>query len=312
MVSKLKLDSEDEKILEELDNICGVSQNKEVLRDLIFYIKLKQNNELDFGNYNIIIRNNSSYNLLNDFLKVCSKIFMKYNIIENNKICYFDKIANISIRRDFNFEKILGIDDGIIVINERKLKIDYSDCIDNLKNVLKQIKGKVIIFEDINFCEGEVDAELGELANFRMTIEKISLEDKIFYCENKLDKLNIKYKKNDLKDYCDVPFWVLKNMVTKLIIECKSKSLDFVDKQMLKKNKEFYSKKSSSKRRNTIRSKKENNSQKQLEELVGLDNIKSQMNKILNYIKLNKERGQLPSLHMCFTGNPRYWKNQYS
>ena len=225
MVSKLKLDSEDEKILEELDNICGVSQNKEVLRDLIFYIKLKQNNELDFGNYNIIIRNNSSYNLLNDFLKVCSKIFMKYNIIENNKICYFDKIANISIRRDFNFEKILGIDDGIIVINERKLKIDYSDCIDNLKNVLKQIKGKVIIFEDINFCEGEVDAELGELANFRMTIEKISLEDKIFYCENKLDKLNIKYKKNDLKDYCDVPFWVLKNMVTKLIIECKSKSL---------------------------------------------------------------------------------------
>jgi len=28
------------------------------------------------------------------------------------------------------------------------------------------------------------------------------------------------------------------------------------------------------------------------------------MAKILNYVKLNKERGQMPSLHMCFTGNP--------
>ena len=55
MLSNYKLDSEDEKILNELDNLCGVIQNKEVLRDIIFYIKLKQNNELDFGNYNIII-----------------------------------------------------------------------------------------------------------------------------------------------------------------------------------------------------------------------------------------------------------------
>ena len=58
MLSNYKLDSEDEKILNELDNLCGVIQNKEVLRDIILYIKLKQNNELDFGNYNIIIRNN--------------------------------------------------------------------------------------------------------------------------------------------------------------------------------------------------------------------------------------------------------------
>ena len=64
MLNKYKLDSQDEKIINELDNLCGVVQNKEVLRDIIFYIKLKQNNELDLGNYNIIIRNNSSYNLI--------------------------------------------------------------------------------------------------------------------------------------------------------------------------------------------------------------------------------------------------------
>lgn len=131
MVKKYTLDAEDEEILGELDNLCGVIQNKEILRDMILYIKLKQNNEIDFGNYNIIIRNNSSYNLLNDLLKVCAKVFKKYNIIENEKICYLDKIINS--RRDCPFDKISGIEDSIIVINEKKLRINYNDELENLK-----------------------------------------------------------------------------------------------------------------------------------------------------------------------------------
>ena len=134
MLSNYKLDSEDEKIINELDNLCGVVQNKEVLRDIIIYIKLKQNNKLDFGNYNIIIRNNSSYNLLNDLLKVCSKVFIKYNIIENERICYLDKIINS--RRDCPFDKISGIEDSIIVINEKKLKINYNDELDSLRRII--------------------------------------------------------------------------------------------------------------------------------------------------------------------------------
>ena len=282
MVSNYTLDAEDEKILSELDNLCGVVHNKEVLRDIILYIKLKQNNELDFGNYNIIIRNNSSYNLLNDLLKVCAKVFLKYNIIENDKVCYFDKMVNS--RRECLFDKITGIEDSIIVINDRKLKINYNDELDSLSRIIKQFKNKVFIFEDTNFCEGETDGELGKLTPFRMTIDKISLDDKIMYCRNSLDKYGIKYKKQDIKDYADVPF---------------------VDKQMLKKNKEFYSN-NTTRKRNQRNSKKneEKDAKEELNELIGLNDIKKQMKKILNYIKLNKERGQLPSLHMCFTGNP--------
>lgn len=93
MINSYELDAEDEKIINELNDLYGVIQNKEVLRDMIRYIKLKQNNELDFGNYNIIIRNRSSYNFLDDLIKVCTKVFMKYNIIENDKICYLDKFV---------------------------------------------------------------------------------------------------------------------------------------------------------------------------------------------------------------------------
>ena len=168
MFNNYKLDLEDEKILNELDNLCGVVQNKEVLREIILYIKLKQNNELDFGNYNIIIRNNSSYNLLNDLLKVCSKIFIKYNIIENERICYLDKIINS--RRDCPFDKIAGIEDSIIVINEKKLRINYNDELDSLKRIIYQFKDKIFIFEDTNFCEGETDVELGKLAPDRKSV----------------------------------------------------------------------------------------------------------------------------------------------
>lgn len=303
MLINYNLDAEDEKILNELDNLCGVVQNKEILRDIILYIKLKQNNELDLGNYNIIVRNKSSYNLLNDLIKVCSKIFLKYNIIKNDNICYLDKIVNS--RRECALDKITGIDDSIIVINDRKLRIDYNDELDNLNRIINQFKDKIFIFEDTNFCEGETDGELGKLAPFRMTIDKISLDDKITYCKNSLEEYNIKYNKQDIIDYVDVPFWILKNMITKLLIECKTKNLDFVDKQMLKKNKEFYSRNPIIKR-NEINNKKpkEKNSKKELEELIGLNEIKKQIEKILNYVKLNKARGQMPSLHMCFTGNP--------
>ena len=302
MISNYKLDAEDEKLIGELDNLCGVIQNKEVLRDIILYIQLRENNELNLGNYNILIRNNSSYNLISDLIKICSKIFLKYNIIENDRICYLDKILNS--RNDKPLDKIIGIDDSIIVMNERRLWINYSDELDRLSKIINQSKNKVFIFEDTNFCEGEVDGKLGNLYSFRMTIDKISLDDKVMYCGNSLDEYGIKYKKQDIRDYADVPFWTLKNMITKLLIECKTQNLNFVDKQMLKKNKGFYSN-NTARKRNQINIKKneEKKAIEELNELIGLNDVKKQIDTIINYVKLNKERGKMPTLHMCFTGN---------
>lgn len=300
MVYNYKLDAEDEKIINELDNLCGVIQNKPVLKDIITYTKLRRNNEINFGNYNIIVRNNSSYNLLTDFLKICSKIFMKYHIIENDNICFLDRITNN--RRDFPLDKISGINDGIIVINERKLRINYTDELDDIAKIVNNFKNKVFIFEDTSYCEGDIDAKLDDLASWRMTIEKISLDDKIMYCMTKLDNNTLKYKKQDLKSFADVPFWTLKNSIMKVIIECKSKGLDYVDKQILIQNKSNTAQKNV--RRNTITKKSEKSAKEELNELIGLNDIKSEVDKILNYVKLNKERGNMPSLHMCFTGNP--------
>ena len=59
MLKEYNLDVEDEKIIDELDNLFGVIQNKEVLKNMVIYSKLREDNKVKFGNYNIIIRNHT-------------------------------------------------------------------------------------------------------------------------------------------------------------------------------------------------------------------------------------------------------------
>ena len=298
MENEFELTTEDEKIINELDNYCGVVQNKEALRNVVRYLKLKENGKISFGNNNAIIRNDTSYHLLNDFLKVYAKILLKYGVVKNDKICYMDRLVNS--RRDSLMEKFLKVEESIVVINERKMRFNYENELENLIAFNKSYPDKIMIFEDTGFCEGEVDAELGDLALWRFTIERISLDDKMMYCKNKFKENNLQFKEKELKEFVDVPFWQLKKSVTNLIIEAKSKDLIFIDKQMLKKNK----KQNESKRKDTSARKFEKNAKEELNELIGLENAKSQLDKILNYVKLDKERGKIPTLHMCFTGNP--------
>ena len=45
---------------------------------------------------------------------------------------------------------------------------------------------------------------------------------------------------------------------------------------------------------------------KKLNQLVGLEEVKQQVQQIINYIQVHKQKGTLPNLHMVFKGNPRH------
>ncbi len=304
MLKEYVLDAEDEKIIDELDNLFGVIQNKEVLKNMVMYAKLRQDNEMQFGNYNIIIRNNSSYNLLTDYLRVCAKLFVKNNIIPNDKIYYLGEPKNQKRNQRVKgpFEVELNEQDSIIVISKNRLGyVDFERQMPNIEKLIQKYQNKLFVFEDTDFCEGQMDAELGNIATWKMTIEKISLDDKLMYCRKMLDTNKIKYKRQDLQDFADQPFWQLKNNILQLIVECKANEIDRVNCEMLRKK--SGNSKTKPVRRRTKKIKKQT-AKDDLEELIGLDGIKSEVNKILNYVKLNKSRGKMPTLHMCFNGNP--------
>ena len=42
----------------------------------------------------------------------------------------------------------------------------------------------------------------------------------------------------------------------------------------------------------------------ELDDLVGLQEVKEQIRKVVSYIKNSKKRNNMPMLHMCFNGNP--------
>lgn len=42
----------------------------------------------------------------------------------------------------------------------------------------------------------------------------------------------------------------------------------------------------------------------ELNSMIGISQVKNQIEQIVNFIKVNKQKDTLPSLHMCFLGNP--------
>lgn len=296
MLSKYALDETDEKIIDELDNLFGVIQNKEVLRNIIIYSKLRKNNEIAFGNYNIIIRNNSSYEFLDDFLGICAKLFVKNNIILNDKICYLNKNYTSG-----TFKMPFDIDSSIIVISDKRSFFNYNTELDNIKSLVQKFNDKIFIFVDESFREGEIDAQLSDIAFWRMTINKISLDDKLTYCRNKFNENKMEWQEKELSNFANQPFWKLRNNVMQLIVESKANDQKIITSETLRKKSEtsVTSKRVERKKKIKVETAKED-----MNNLIGLDAIKSDIDKILNYIKLNKQRGQMPTLHMCFNGNP--------
>jgi AAA+ superfamily predicted ATPase len=76
------------------------------------------------------------------------------------------------------------------------------------------------------------------------------------------------------------------------MIKCKSKKVNNV-KEVLE----------SHKNKNESEKKKVSGREK-LDDLIGIEEVKKQVYKVVNYIRNSKNRNKMPMLHMCFTGNP--------
>lgn len=286
------LDKANEEILDKLDNTIGLSKNKDVLREIIRYHEVMQNYRcnVENENYNIIIRNKSSYNLYKDLINVISEIYYKNKITKQPNAFYM-------IREDFRLEKLNKEEpkiykEGIIVIDLTDIRRDLNDARKSIEEMMQKMPDKVFIILEDEYMEGETNAVFIEHFSWAMKIDLISNEEKEKYIRRFMKLNKLVCSESTIKEIADNPYYKVKNKLLNILVNCKMNQNNSVEITLNKRKKD------------EAKEKKKQTGLEELEELIGLDEVKQQLKKIINYIKVSKNRKNLPMLHMAFTGNP--------
>ena len=224
MVEEL-LEEKNEKILNKLDEVIGLSKNKSVLRDIIRYHKVMQECKcnIEFENYNIVIRNESNYNLYEELIPVIAELYYKNGIISNSNILYFDRenFRDSKPKRGKSEEKT--IKEGLIVINLNELRMSTQELKKEIEKILEQKPKKAFIILADEYRGGIVNAALSDYFSWPMKIETISNDEKEKYIKKFLDSNNLTYSNEIVKELADNPYYMIKNKLINILVDCKIK-----------------------------------------------------------------------------------------
>ena len=115
----------------------------------------------------------------------------------------------------------------------------------------------------------------------------------------KENEISINKDCNYIDKFVENPFFIVKSKMNHVILKCKLTNTNEITDEFAEKHLE-----NREKIEETV-NKATKIKQPKLESLVGIENIKEEVNKIVNYVKICKKRNKgMPTLHMCFTGNP--------
>ena len=287
------LDEENERILNKLENTIGLSKNKSTLRDIIRYHRVMQECKcnIEFENYNIVIRNRTSYNIYQELISVIAEIYYKNNIILNPNILYMESDHFNSDRTKKKEQEEKQIEEGLIVIDLNHIGRNITDVRQEIERMIKEMPTKAFIILEDYYREGEVNAVLTEHFSWSMKIDTISQQEKENYIKKFMDSNKLICNDEIIKELADNPYYKVKNEVINILVNCVINKEKDVSKVLRKeeKDKEI---------------KNNRTGMEELEELIGLDEVKEQIKKVVNFIKMSKNRDNMPMLHMCFNGNP--------
>ncbi|MBQ3408477.1 MAG: AAA family ATPase [Clostridia bacterium] len=295
MKKEVLLDAANEEILKEAEEIMGVPDLKENLRRIVMYSKMKHKKILEDGNLNILIRNNSREKPYEKIIKLIAKLYCKNKIICDES---YETISEKDIQRE-NKKKNRKEElkkASILVFGEDSLNLGFwgEDSKEKVESIMKEYQDKIFIMIDNSYREGMLDAAYIDKFMWRIAIEEMTEDDKKKYIENTLKKYDLSASEVLINKMKKLKFWKIQRTINEAIIDCKIKKIqnipeDYIDKK--KKDKKY----EKNKYKNGI---------EELNSLIGIKEVKAQVQKIINFIKVNKERKNMPMLHMCFTGNP--------
>ena len=299
--SSLNIDEDFSYILDKLNSCVSSNNAREVLGNIKKYYEVYGlYNSQQYRNYNIIISVRSLYETYKEVIEIIKEIYSFLGIISKNAKCLY--INTNVYGNDFVLPDIKK-DEEIVIID--LIDYEYSDHMLKYKIdlTINENPNKIYIILENNTRIGSINALLVDEFQWCITINEIDNEEKKKYIENFLKKNNIKVDSEWISDVSFNPYYKIKNILSNTLVQC---TLDNKWEILSENNKQ----------------KKQGNNMKtgyqELNELIGLDQVKEQIIRIINYLKICKDRSNMPMLHMCFRGNPRcrknmcgknYWKN---
>ena len=310
-MQEINITQTNEEILKELEEICGLKNCVDILRNYITFISLKKNNKIEFGTLNLYIRNPIEPEISEKLVDIIWRILKINEIIDSNyKYLTKEEIedeveerrrrsSNKDTKKRDEKDKKVKLTEELLVIDTKKLEGGFYSLDSDIKKLIKKYPKKIfIIIDSERYREWELE-EFDNLISWELEISKFSKEDEGKYIVSFLKQNSIQ-----LDDKCGVidflvskPHNEIKKELLKIVIECKSKDIDVITPEIIKniKDEKSYLK--------DIPILSENYGAS-FDSMVGVTKIKKQVNQITNYIKISKKKNKMPMLHMCFLGNP--------
>lgn len=301
-----------EEVLKELNEIYGINNSKSIIVNYSKYLTLTKETDLKLGNYNIIIRNSVDteistklINIIWKLQKINNVVKRDYHYITLDEISDFDNNNNDNKEKEIRLEKV---EEKLWIIDTEKMDKTLSSIKSNIKKIMDKFQDKIyIIIDNTEYFSKSFMCKLGDLFSWEVEVEEMNEEDKINYIKKYLDTNSIKYDDNfnyiellAKKDYENV-----KSELFNLVIECKSNNIEKVTDEIIEEQLG-----DNFKTENKKYKKSKGRAIDELNDLVGIEEVKRQVEQIINYLKVLKRRDdELPMLHMCFLGNPRNRKN---
>lgn len=308
------LESKIEDILKKLDEIYGTEKCKSILRNYAVYLKMRQEGKIKVGTYNLLIENSSEAVVPKQIIEIIYKLLKEYGVV-NTAIKYMtmDEIRendenrrerNKKGKKDKKKKEVKKIKEDLLVIDTEKLDTSIDYIKRNIREIVNKYPKKVLILiykkpkSRFIFWGDEYDDEyFGDLISWKVQIEGLTKNNKIDYITKYMRKNNIKIdRKSSFKEkLAEENYSKIKDELLNIVLECKIKNVSTITDKVVKEelNRKYFCK-----------TKEKKNGMKELNSLIGIEAVKKQIEQIVSFLKVNKERKTLPMLHMCFMGNP--------
>ena len=291
-------------ILNNLDNIYGLGKEKETIINYMQFVNLKKLKQIkDIGNYNICITVPENYNYIDKLIETIYKI-LSYNGVVSTSY-YEMKPADLRPMKLNKFSKDRTED---MIVFGQALNFNFRSTDDIIRDLSYAEPNKVFVVIT-NMNKGQrydfLHKTLSDTFTWFINIKgDYTTSEKHKYIKHKLkcNHLKISNTCNLIKELETKEITEIEKDLLYVIVKAKANNITTINDKFL----------STLTLRNQFKNivKPDKTAIQELDELIGLDDVKHRIKQIVNYVKVNKSRNQLPMLHMAFLGNPGSGKTE--